>query len=182
MKRLICLLTLLAMCFSFAACNKTEKGPELEPENYGSTSIEVLDTKQHLYFNDQGNFKVMIFSDLRVSKIVDEKIVENMERLLDQEKPDLVILGGDIHDGTIANETELRAVLDVLNAPLEEREIPWCHAFGVDTEGKEDAKTGYSRADQMKETEKQNEKRSCLPVPCPRSAPERHRFPGGKHC
>ncbi|MBP3391268.1 MAG: metallophosphoesterase [Clostridia bacterium] len=152
MKRVICFITLLTLCLSFAACGKKNQTPvpELEPENLGSSSSEVLDTKKHLYFDEQGNFKVMIFSDLRVSKTVDEKIVDNMEDLLDQEKPDFVILGGDVHDGTISNETELRAVLDVLNAPLEERKIPWCHAFGVNTEGTEDAKTGYSRKDQMK--------------------------------
>ena len=152
MKRVICLLTLLTLCISLAACGKTDPKsiPELEPENVGTASSEVLNTKKHLYFDALGNFKVMIFSDLRVSKTVDEKIVKNMEKLLDQEKPDFVILGGDVHDGTISNEAELRAVLDTLNAPLEEREIPWCHAFGVDTEGKENAKTGYSRADQMK--------------------------------
>lgn len=153
MKRILCLLICLILCFSFAACQgkqDTEQAEPAEPTSNGTDPSAVFNTKKNLYFDDLGKFKVMIFSDLRMPKTGDDQIVANMERLLDQERPDLVILGGDVHDGTVANETELRVVLDALNAPLEERQIPWCHAFGVNTEGTEKVKTGFSREAQMK--------------------------------
>ncbi len=150
-KRICCIMICALICAGFVACQDSGPDPEPpEPTSNGTSVEDALNTKKKLYFDDLGNFKVMIFSDLRVSKTVDSKIIQNMEKLLDKEKPDLVILGGDVHDGTISNEGELRTVLDALNAPLEEREIPWCHAFGVNTEGTEKQKTGYSREDQMK--------------------------------
>ena len=155
-KRIVCLVVCLMLCMSFVACHNEQPSKPgttvtpAEPTSNGTEPSDVFNTKKHLYFDNMGKFKIMIFSDIRMPKTVDSSIVENMERLLDQEQPDLVILGGDVHDGTIANEAELKVVLDALNAPLEEREIPWCHAFGVNTEGTEKNKTGFSRAAQMK--------------------------------
>ncbi len=103
-----------------------------------------------LRFSSTGKFKVVILSDLRLSKSVSSTVIKNIEKVLDQEKPDLVLLGGDIHDGTIANEKDLRTILDAVNAPLEARKIPWCHTFGVDAAGTATKKTGYSKVDQMK--------------------------------
>lgn len=152
MKRLCCLFVCALMCTGFVACQDTENknSQPAEPSGMGTNPEDVFNTKQKLYFDNLGNFKVVIFSDLRVSKNVDSKIISNMERILDREDPSLVLLGGDVHDGSVSNETELKTVLDALNAPMESRKIPWCHTFGVDTEGTEDKKTGYSRKDQMK--------------------------------
>lgn len=151
-KRIVCLVVCFILCVGFVACQEqTNDAPVAPPEptSNGTNPSDVFNTKKNLYFNDLGKFKIMIFSDIRMPKAVDEKIVANMERLLDQEQPDFVILGGDVHDGTISNAAELRTVLDALNAPLEEREIPWCHTFGVRTEGTQTAKTGFPRAAQM---------------------------------
>ncbi len=103
-----------------------------------------------LRFDATGKFKIIILSDLRLSKNVSSTVINNIEKVLDKEKPDLVLLGGDIHDGTISNEKDLRTILDAVNAPLEARKIPWCHAFGVDAAGTDTKKTGYNKVDQMK--------------------------------
>ena len=155
-KRLGCFFICTLMCVSFVACN----GNSVSNGSSASAGIDgtgtpnasgtpVLHQKLDLYFNEIGSFKVVIFSDLRVSKKVDDKVIANMEKILDKEKPSLVLLGGDIHDGSVSGEKELRTVLDAINAPMEARKIPWCHTFGVDTEGTEDKKTGFSRAAQM---------------------------------
>lgn len=114
------------------------------------TATTKPDVNIELRFSSTGKFKILILSDLRLSKSVDKTVISNMEKMLDKVDPDLVILGGDIHNGTISNEADLRKVLDAVNAPLEERKIPWCHAFGVDAEGTATKKTGYKKADQMK--------------------------------
>ena len=158
-KQIYCCVICIVLCAGLAACGGSETaddGRSTPTSNASSgnteapTATEEPETgKPKLCFDQTGNFKVVIFSDLRVSKKVDNKVVANMEQILDREKPNFVILGGDVHDGSVSNEKELRQVLDTLNAPLEERKIPWCNVFGVDTEGTPDKKTGYNRKDQM---------------------------------
>ena len=155
-KIIVCSLLCIALCVSLTACQRDGKSTsapsgDASPINSATPGLEgVVTGKKSLYFDELGNFKVVIFSDLRVSKKVDKQVVANMEKILDREKPALVLLGGDLHDGSVTNEQELRAVLDQINAPMEAREIPWCHTFGVSTEGTKTSKTGYSREDQMK--------------------------------
>lgn len=178
-KRFGCLCLCMLLCIGLIACGDSDK-PETSPtgpatssgtsQSAGVSGTETPNTthtasgtsnptapgtptqqqKPQLYFSDTGSFKVVIFSDLRVSKKVSSGVIANMEKVLDKEKPSLVLLGGDVHDGSVSNEKELRAVLDALNKPMEERKIPWCNAFGIDTEGTAGKKTGFSREAQMK--------------------------------
>ncbi len=180
MKKIVsCVALLLLMCTVMTGCGKPEEGGSTDditssvpsedptqgsesqvPSQGPSSSVPTGNAttnptakptvNQELRFNSSGNFKIVIFSDLRLSKKVDTKVIDNMKKVLDKEKPSLVIFGGDIHDGTISNEKDLRTILDAVNAPLEDRKILWCHAFGVDAEGTAKKKTGYKKADQMK--------------------------------
>lgn len=131
------------------------KAPETEETETETKEIEteteepapVVD-ENALRFDEEGNFQIAIFSDLRLSKNVDATVIANMVKLIDEINPSLVLFGGDIHDGSIKTESDLRVVLDAINAPLEERGIKWCHTFGVDSEGKGGSKTGFTRAEQ----------------------------------
>ena len=155
MGKVVCLFVCLVLCVGLAACQGgVTDAPSFPTVNKGTPIAtqkpeEIVAGKTDLYFDAQGYFKVVIFSDLRVSKTVDPQVVENMEAILDREQPSLVLLGGDLHDGSISNEQELRAVLDRINAPMEERKIPWCHTFGVLTEGTKTVKSGFNREAQM---------------------------------
>ncbi|MBR5500661.1 MAG: hypothetical protein IKV74_03955 [Clostridia bacterium] len=131
---------------SSGATTKPTSGATTKPTAGATTKPQV---NIDLRFSNTGKFKILILSDLRLSKSVDKTVISNMEKMLDKVDPDLVILGGDIHNGTIANEADLRKVLDAVNAPLEARKIPWCHAFGVDAEGTATKKTGYKKTAQM---------------------------------
>ena len=122
------------------------KAPETE-ETETAEPTPVLD-ENALRFDENGSFEIAIFSDLRLNKNVDGEIIANMIKLIDEIKPSLVLFGGDIHDGSVTNEKELRAVLDAINAPLAERGIKWCHTFGVDSVGKGGSSTGFTRAEQ----------------------------------
>lgn len=134
--------------------NSTQNPTSAATTKPSATTQPTATTKPNvnidLRFSSTGKFKILILSDLRLSKSVDKTVISNLEKMLDKVDPDLVILGGDVHNGTISNEADLRKVLDAVNAPLEARKIPWCHAFGVDAEGTATKKTGYKKADQMK--------------------------------
>ncbi|MBQ7827911.1 MAG: metallophosphoesterase [Clostridia bacterium] len=90
-----------------------------------------LYTKHPLRFGKDGKFKILQVSDFQENLNYDVRSLEGFNRLLDAEKPELVILGGDNCDGhRLQNGDELRAYLDIFAAPLEERHIPWAHVFG----------------------------------------------------
>ncbi len=125
----------------------TEEPSEQTSEETTEPPVEEIEDDV-LRFDENGNFKVAIISDLRLNKEVDADIIADMVELIEKVDPSLVLFGGDIHDGSVTNEEELRAVLDAINAPLEEREILWCHTFGVDSEGKGGSTTGFTRAEQ----------------------------------
>ena len=50
-------------------------------------------------------------------------------RAIDEQNPDLILLGGDICSGC-ETEEQLRGFLEVLMAHTEERKIPWAHVYG----------------------------------------------------
>lgn len=54
-----------------------------------------LYTKQKLKFNSDGNFKIVMMSDLQETLDFDERTMSGIKAILDSEKPDLVVLGGD---------------------------------------------------------------------------------------
>lgn len=147
--RLIGFLCLVTLCVGLAACgndSKTENSatPLAPSSGDNVTEPEKIKVKKELRFHEDGTFKIVILSDLRLKDTPDAAVIANIEKVLDEAKPDLVILGGDVHDGSVSNENGLRAVLDAVTGPIESRKIPWCHAFGVDS-----AKSGYKREDQM---------------------------------
>lgn len=94
-----------------------------------------------------GRFKILQLSDTHLSTGVgrcrdaydpddeeskhceaDPRILEFVERILDDEKPDLVILSGDQVEGPSAPDTQT-AIFKVVQ-PLIERQIPWAAIFG----------------------------------------------------
>ena len=134
-----------------APTTQTTEAPTTETTEATTTETkEPVEEKEEadLRFDNDGNFKVAIISDLRLNKEIDDTVIENMIELVDRVNPTLVLFGGDIHDGSVTNEAELRAILDAINAPLEERGIYWCHTFGVDSEGKGGSSTGFTREEQ----------------------------------
>lgn len=84
-----------------------------------------------LRFREDGTFRVLMMSDLQESARYDARSLRSVEVLLEEGRPDLVILGGDnCYGPEIGSEEDLRAFLDIFTAPMEERGIPWAHVFG----------------------------------------------------
>ena len=52
-----------------------------------------------LRFNENGKFKILMISDIQETLNYDLRTVKGMEAMIDAEKPDLVIWGGDNCDG-----------------------------------------------------------------------------------
>ena len=147
-------LTLFSGCGSRSGGNHTAAPDPVLPDPTADQKIEDIlhpeNINADLRFDESGNFKLLIFSDLRLSANVDVGLIDKVVKAVDSVKPSLVLFGGDLHDGSVNNEADLRKILDAINAPLAERKIPWCHAFGVDAEGLSGNKTGYAKTEQQK--------------------------------
>lgn len=84
-----------------------------------------------LRFDAQGSFKILAISDIQECCAYDPRSFANIERLLDAERPDLVLLIGDNCNGPkITTEAELREYIALVAAPFETRGIPWAQVWG----------------------------------------------------
>lgn len=87
--------------------------------------------KKNLKFRPDGSFKICCFSDLHQTINYDERTLAAMHGIIEKERPDLVLLGGDLwNEKPEATVEQLREFLDIFSAPMEERCIPWAHVFG----------------------------------------------------
>ncbi len=105
----------ILMVFSFSACGINN---DVEP-------AEKVDAPHTLRFNKDGKFKIVIFSDIHSDT---ENAPGSMAAILDVEKPDLVLIGGDTISWQQQGETE--QILETLIAPIIERGIKWCYVYG----------------------------------------------------
>lgn len=86
--------------------------------------------KRALRFRPDGTFTIVQFTDTHWhnGEPADLKTRALMERVLEAERPDLVVLTGDNLDGAGCRDPA-RAWRDLV-APMEERAIPWAAVFG----------------------------------------------------
>lgn len=107
-----------------------------------------LYTKKPLRFDEDGKFRILMVSDIHGGVGYDEmRTVRAMQALVDHTAPHLVLLGGDIAGpGSIhvANQEELKVLLDGLVSPMEQAGIPWAHVYG-----NHDDNFGLCNADQQ---------------------------------
>ena len=82
---------------------------------------------QELRFNEDGNIKIMQLTDLHFTNDdeADHKTVELVRQALRDEKPDFVIVTGDM----VYGEHNLEFLPKVF-APLTEGDCPWTFVFG----------------------------------------------------
>ena len=95
----------------------------------------LLDLKHTLRFGKDGKFKIVIFADIQDKYPLEADTLEYMNKILDQEKPDLVLLGGDNHCGGLRVESQLKTYLTAMVEPMESRKIPWAQIYGNHVEG-----------------------------------------------
>ncbi len=101
--------------------------------------------KPTLTFNANGTFKVVQFNDTQDDEQTDRRTIELMERTLDAEQPDFVVINGDVINGGCVTELEVKQALNHVVAPMENRSIPWAVTFGNHDEDSA-AATGMTEA------------------------------------
>ena len=112
---------------------ETPKAPEKNPVDEDELLLEdLLEMKRDMRADEEGNFKVLILSDIQGSNShidIPESVRANIRTMVDREQPDLVIFNGDnCHE--IKGEENLREYLTNMTEYLEEKKIPWAHVYG----------------------------------------------------
>ena len=102
---------------------------------------EALDTKQTLRFNENGKLKILVFSDLQEEYPIKASTLEYMNKMLDEQKPDLVLFTGDNHCGRIKTKQSMKQYIAQMAEPMESRQIPWAQVYGNHVVG------GYAKSD-----------------------------------
>ena len=109
----------------------TDGIPEVMKDPVKAEKInQLLDLKQTLRVDENGNFKVLVLSDVQFNTPnISEETLTNIETIVSREQPDLVIFNGDNSFG-IQREKDLKAYVTNMTRYLEEYHIPWAHVYG----------------------------------------------------
>lgn len=86
--------------------------------------------KHLLKFDSSGNFKIVQFADIQDGPNTNPRTLELMNRILDKEKPNLVVLTGDNIDGKCKTTEDVKKAITNIAGPMEARNIPWAIVFG----------------------------------------------------
>lgn len=97
---------------------------------YVSSAFSKETNKPSLSFRYDGTFKLVQFTDTQDGPYIDWRTAKLMERILDFEKPDLVVLTGDNINGSCKTSSEVKKAIYNLAEPMEQRKIPWAVVFG----------------------------------------------------
>lgn len=94
---------------------------------WGSNRDSIDNRDIVLKFRADGTFKVLQLTDTHISLSSDttEKTLKTINSVLDKERPDLVVLTGDI-----ITDPEVAKAWHTIVTPMIEREIPWAVTFG----------------------------------------------------
>lgn len=82
-----------------------------------------------LKFDNNRNFKIVQFTDIHEGPEKD-KSISLMNRILDCEKPNMVVLTGDNIDGKCKTVDDVKKAINNIAVPMENRNIPWAIVFG----------------------------------------------------
>ncbi|MCK9794490.1 metallophosphoesterase family protein [Isoptericola sp. 4D.3] len=83
-----------------------------------------------LRFRKDGTYTIVQFNDTQDDEKIDRRTLELMRAVLDDERPDLVILNGDNITGGCDTPLEMRQAMNNVAQPMEERGVPWAITFG----------------------------------------------------
>lgn len=83
-----------------------------------------------LRFHRDGTFKIVQFNDTQDDERIDRRTIELMEKVLDAERPDLVVHNGDLITGGCTSALEMKQAMNNVARPVEDRGIPWVITYG----------------------------------------------------
>lgn len=134
----------LASCGSDSNWNETDGEPasivhegetasETAEADMGNTSPAAdfpwEESKHRLQFDENGEFKILVFSDIHINGTMSALAENNMKVLVEREEPDLVMFDGDNTWGLTTEAAVKKAVGSMVDL-LEEKKIPWGHVYG----------------------------------------------------
>lgn len=86
--------------------------------------------KAKLKFGTNGKFKIVQFNDTQDGPLTDKRTIELMDAVLEREKPDFVLINGDVIDGQPKTDLEVKQAINNVVMPMESRNISWALTFG----------------------------------------------------
>ena len=98
-----------------------------------TASICSISAKPNLKTNSSGEFKVIMMSDLQDGKQMDARTMALSEKMLQIEKPDMVIIGGDCiagYDGSINSVDDVKQAMSQVASVFEKNHVPWAVVLG----------------------------------------------------
>lgn len=101
-----------------------------------------------LFFNDDGLFTIVHFTDTQDDQEIDPRTVRLMEAVLDDQQPDLVVFTGDNVRSGPETADQVRQAIDEFVRPVDSRGIPWLVTFGNHDEDHTHL-TGMMEGDQL---------------------------------
>ncbi|MFC7343920.1 metallophosphoesterase family protein [Saccharopolyspora griseoalba] len=101
-----------------------------------------------LKFRPDGTYKIVQFNDTQDDEQTDRRTVELMEKVLDSEQPDFVVMNGDNIAGGCESGLEMKQAMNNVVRPMEDRKIPWAITFGNHDEDST-PQGGMDEADQL---------------------------------
>ncbi|KAI9172358.1 putative inactive purple acid phosphatase [Paramyrothecium foliicola] len=119
--------------------NSEPGSPELiNTEPIGPEPGSLQTDPNLLKFNDDGTFQIAIFSDLHFGENAwdpwgpqqDINTVKVLNKVLDFDRPNLVVLNGDLITGENAYLDNSTAVVDQMVEPMVSRGLPWASTYG----------------------------------------------------
>lgn len=85
----------------------------------------------NLKFDNNGKFKIVIFSDVQDQFPVSPRVISIMEQAIEREDPDLVVFLGDITEQNIKDpEIDFRRTVEQILAPVVNAGVPYAFVFG----------------------------------------------------
>lgn len=97
---------------------------------FPTTAYAESNEQQKLQFNPNGKFKIVQFNDTQDDENIDRRTIQLMEKVLDAEKPDFVVLNGDNITGGCDTPLEMKEAMNNIVQPMEQRGIKWAVTFG----------------------------------------------------
>jgi 3',5'-cyclic AMP phosphodiesterase CpdA len=88
------------------------------------------DDHHTLRFKADGTFKIVQFTDTQDGTKIEPRTVQLINKVLDTEKPDLVVFTGDNINGSPKSAREVRLAIDNWASLVDRRSIPWFALFG----------------------------------------------------
>ncbi|WP_309131550.1 metallophosphoesterase family protein [Brevibacterium sp.] len=104
--------------------------------------------RQKLRFPANGRFRIVQFNDTQDSHRTDTRTIELQKAVLDEVRPNFVVINGDVINGGPASVAETKQAINNVVLPMEERGIPWALTFGNHDEDST-GRTGFDEADMI---------------------------------